>query len=148
MLRDGLNGMQVVHLGNLTPSGTTPAVSSYADVKGFSKATLIVVSNTITDAGTASGYTATFQDCVDTTAAAAASVASADAVNGTLTAAEVTDGDDNTVLASFGYLGTDRYIGISITGTTGTNADCSVYAILEDPHTAPPTLIGTAVART
>jgi hypothetical protein len=138
----------VVHLGNLALSGTTPAVSSYADVKGFNKVTLVVVSNTITDAGTASGYTVTFQDSADTTAAAAASVVAADAVNDTLTLTEVTDGDDNTVLGSFGYLGTDRYVGVSAVGTTGTDADLSVYAILEDPHTAPPTLIGTAVART
>jgi hypothetical protein len=147
-MRDMLNNTQVVHLGNLTLSGTTPAASDYVDTRGFSSVTLVVVSNTITDAGTAAGYTATFQESADTTAAAAASVAAAEAVNGTITLDETSDTADNSVMGSFGYLGSDRYAGVSVVGTTGTNADVSVYAVLQKPHQAPPTLIGTSVART
>lgn len=148
MMFDGLNQKQVVHLGNLALSGTTPAASAYVDTRGFSKVTIIVINNTITDAGTASGFTVTLQESADTTAAAAASVVAADAVNDTLTLTETADANDDDVLGSFGYIGDARYVGVSAVGTTGTNADISVIAVLESAHTQPPTLIGTAVART
>jgi hypothetical protein len=147
-MRDMLNNTQVVHLGNVTLSGTTAATSSYADVRGFSAATIVVVANTVTDAGTASGFTVTFQESDDTTGAGAGTVAAAEAVNGTITITETDDAADNKVLGSFGYIGDERYIGISGVGTTGTDADLSIYAVLQKPHQAPPTLVGTAVART
>ena len=147
-MRDMLNNTQVVHLGNLTLSGTTPATSSWASLAGFQAATIVVVANTVTDAGAAAGFTVTFQDSADTAAASAASVTSANAVNGTLTISETDDDSDNSVLGSFGYKGIDPYIGVSAVGTAGTDADLSVYAILQKPRHAPPTLVGTAVART
>jgi len=147
-MRDMLNNTQVVHLGNLTLSGTTPAVSSWASMAGFQAATIVVVANTITDAGAAAGFTATLQDSATTAASAAASVAAAQAVNGTVTLSETDDDADNTVIGSFGYKGINPYVGVSVTGTSGTDADVSVYAILQKPRHAPPTLIGTAVART
>lgn len=145
--RDGLNNMQVVHLGNVTLSGTTAATSSYVDTRGFDKVTIQVVANTVTDAGTASGFTVTFQDSADTAAASAAAVTAANAVNDTLTLTVTSDSTDNTVIGGFGYIGADRYVGISAVGTTGTDADLSVIAILEC-EAQQADLIGTAVART
>jgi hypothetical protein len=146
--RDMLNNVEVVHLGNLTLSGTTPATSSYVDTRGYDSCTLVVVANTITDAGTASGFTVTLQDSIDTTAAAAATVATTDAVDAVVTLTETSDAADNSIIGGFGYVGGDRYVGVSATGTTGTNADISVYAVLGHAHRAATTFEGTAVART
>lgn len=147
-MRDMLNNTQMVHLGNVVLSGTTAATSDYVDLRGFSAATIVVVANTVNDAGTASGFTVTFQESEDTAGASAAAVTAAEAVNGTVTITETSDDADNSVLGSFGYAGSKRYLGISGQGTTGTSVDLSVYAVMQKPHVAPPALIGTAVART
>lgn len=147
-MRDALSNKQTVHLGNVTLSGTTAATSDYVDLRGFDAATIVVVANTVTDAGTAAGFTVTFQESADTTGAAASTVAASDTVDGTNTITETDDAADNKILGGFGYRGGERYLGISGVGTTGTNADLSVYAILNKPHRAPTTFVGTAVART
>lgn len=147
-MRDMLNNKQVQHLGNLALSGTTPATSDYADLRGFDACTIMVINNTITDAGTASGFTVTLQESDDTAAASAATVATADEVDGNVTLTETVDTNDNTVLGGFGYKGSKRYVGVSAVGTTLTDADISVIAILNKPHRAATTFVGTAVART
>lgn len=146
--RDGLNDIQLVHLGNLALSGTTPAASDWVDTKGFDKVTLVMVSNTVTDAGTAAGFTATMQENTTTTDAGATDVSTAEAVNATATITEVTDTDDDSISGAVGYLGTSRYARLNVVGTTGTSADVSVIAILRRAHIEPPTLVGTAVAAT
>lgn len=148
-MRDMLNNTEVVHLGNLTLSGATPAASGYVDLDGYQACTILVVSNTITDAGTAAGFTATLQESADTTALGAGSVAAKDAVGGTVTVAVTADDDDNKISGVLGYIGAKRYAGISVTGTVGTDADVSVFAVLQKPREAPvsPT-VGAVVART
>lgn len=147
-MRDMLNNKQVVHLGNLTLSGTTPAASDYVDIRGFDAATIVVVSNTITDAGTAAGYTATLQESADTAAASAATVDTDEEVDGNVTLSETSDTADNSIMGGFGYKGSERYVGVSVVGTTGTDADVSVFAVLNVPHRAATAFEGTAVART
>jgi hypothetical protein len=138
----------MVHLGNVTVSGTTPATSSYVDTRGFDACTIVVAANTVTDAGTASGFTVTLQDSADTAGASAASVAAANAVDGTVTAVVTSDSADNSIAGVMGYVGGERYVGVSVTGTTGSDADLSVYAVLNKPHRAPTDATGAAVART
>ncbi len=147
-MRDMINNKQVVPLGNLTLSGTTPAASAYVDLRGFDACSIVLAANTVTDAGTAAGFTVTLQESADTTAAAAGTVATTAEVNGTVTVAETSDSSDNSVIGGFGYIGGERYVGVSATGTTGTDADLSIYAVLNVPHRAKTTFIGTAVART
>ncbi len=147
-MRDMLNNKQVVHLGNVAVSGTTPATSDYVDVRGFDACTIIVAANTVTDAGTASGFTVTLQESADTAGASAGAVASVDAVDGTVTATVTSDSADNSIAGVMGYKGGDRYVGVTVTGTTGSNADLSVYAVLNKPHRAATTATGTAVSRT
>lgn len=147
-MRDMISNTQMVHLGNLTLSGTTPAASAYVDLRGYDAATIVVVSNTITDAGTVAGFTATLQESADTAAASATTVATANTVGGANTITVTSDTADNTVAGGIGYLGGQRYVGVSVTGTTGTDADVSVFAVLGKPHRAPTTFVGTAVART
>lgn len=147
-MRDIVSNTQMVHLGNVTVSGTSPATSAYVDVRGFDACTIVVVNNTVTDAGAAAGYTVTLQESADTTAAAASTVATSDTVGGANTVAVTADDADNAIAGQFGYLGGERYVGITVTGTSGSDADISVYAVMGKPHRAPTTFIGTAVART
>ena len=147
-MRDMLNNKQVVHLGTLTLSGTTPAASDWVDVRGFDAATLIMVNRTVTDAGTASGFTATLQEGDDSTAAGASAVAAAQGVNGAVTITETVDANDNNVSGAVGYLGGKRYARLNVVGTTGTNASVDVIAVLNKPHRAPTTFVGTSVAAT
>lgn len=147
-MRDMLSNKQVVHLGNLSLSGTTPAASSWVDMRGFDAATIVLVSNTITDAGTAAGFTATAQHSDTTAAADAAAIAAADSVDGSTTVVVTDDAADDTLAGGIGYKGSKRYLRLNVVGTTGTNADVSVLAILNKPHRADTTFVGTKVAAT
>lgn len=147
-MRDLVTNMQAVHLGNVTVSGTTPAVSAYVDLQGIGACTIMVINNTVTDAGTASGFTVTLQESTDTAAASASTVTVADTVGGAATIVVTSDSSDNTVSGALGYLGNERYVGITVTGTTGSDADITVIALLGKPAQTPAAFIGTAVART
>lgn len=148
-MRDMLNNTEVVHLGNLTLSGTTPALTGYVDLSGYQACTILVVANTVTDAGAAAGFTATLQESESTAGSGAGTVAAADAVGGAIDVDVTADGDDDKIVGVLGYIGNKRYVGVSAVGTTGTDADVSVFAVLQKPREAPvsPT-VGTVVART
>lgn len=147
-MRDMLRNKQVVHLGNLSLSGTTPAASAWVDVRGFDACTLVLVNNTITDAGTADGFTATVQHSDTTAAADAAAIVAADSVNGSIDIDVTSDTADDSVAGGIGYRGNKRYVRMNVVGTTGTNADVSVVAVLNKPHRAATTFVGTKVAAT
>lgn len=147
-MRDMISNKQVVHLGNLTLSGTTPAASAWVDVKGFDAATIVLVNNTVTDAGTTDGFTATLQEGDTTAAASASTVATGDTVGGANTIQVTADNADDAIAGGIGYKGGSRYVRFNVVGTTGTNADVSVVAILNKPHRAETTFVGTSVAAT
>lgn len=145
-MRDMISNIQVVDLGTLTLSGTTAAVSTYVDIKGFDGATIAIIPDAVTDAGTAAGLTVTLQESEDTTGAGAGTVAANETVNAANTATITTDADTSAL--ALGYLGSDRYVGVSAVGTTGTDAVLRIVALLGKPHTAPTDFNGTGVART
>jgi hypothetical protein len=117
-MRDNISNVQYVNLGSLTLSGVTPGLSGYLDTRGFDAASIVVVNGTITDAGTASGFTVT------------------------------SDTADDVVAGAVGYAGNARYIGVTVTGTTGTNAVITLLGVLSKPSAAETTLAGAVVART
>lgn len=147
-MRDMLSNKQVVLLGTVTLSGTTPGATSWVDTREFDAATLVLVTQTVTDAGTASGFTFTAQHSDLTTAASAAAIAAADAINGTISLTVTDDADDDKVIGGIGYVGSKRYLRLNGVGTTGTDAVVKVLAILNKPHRAATTFVGTAVAAT
>jgi hypothetical protein len=147
-MRDMLSNKQVVHLGNLALSGTTPAASSWVDLRGFDAATIVLVNNTVTDAGTAAGFTATAQHSDATTAVSAADIAAADSVNGAIAITVTDDAADDALAGGIGYKGSKRYVRLNVVGTSGTSADVSVLVILNKPHRAKTTFAGTKVAAT
>lgn len=147
-MRDMLNNKQVVHLGNLTLSGETPAASGWVDLKGFDACTIMVVNNTITDAGTAAGFTCSVQHGDTTAGASAAAIVAADSVDGNIAITVTADAADNAIAGGIGYKGSRRYVRVNAVGTTGTDADVSVIAVMNKPHRAATTFVGTSVAAT
>jgi hypothetical protein len=147
--RDFKNNCQVVHLGNLALSGTTPGATAWVDTKGFDSCTFVIVANTVTDAGTAAGISFEVQDSDATAASGATAVADAELSDLETTLALTSDAADNTVSGVIGYVGDARYARIEATGTSLTDADVSVIAILERGSAMPTNSgIGTSVAAT
>lgn len=147
-MRDMISNKQVVLLGTVTLSGTTPGATSWVDTRGFDACTLILATDTVTDAGTASGFTFTVQHADDTAAASAAAIVAADSVDGTIALSVTADADDNKLIGGIGYKGSKRYVRMNGVGTTLTDATVKVYAILNKPHRAKTTLVGSNVAAT
>jgi len=147
-MRDMLSNKQVVLIGTVTLSGVTPGATSWVDTRGFDACTLVLATDTVTDAGTASGFTFTAQHADDTAAASAAAIVAADSVDGTIALSVTVDTDDNKLIGGIGYKGSKRYVRMNGVGTTGTDATVKVYAILNKPHRAATTFVGTAVAAT
>jgi hypothetical protein len=147
-MRDMLSNKQVVLIGTVTLSGVTPGATSWVDTRGFDACTLVMATDTVTDAGTASGFTFTAQHSDLTTAVSAADIVAADSVNGTIALSVTADGDDDEIIGGIGYKGSNRYVRMNGVGTTGTDATVKVYAILNKPHRAATTFVGTAVAAT
>lgn len=147
-MRDNVNNTQMVFLGTLTLSGTTPAASAWADLRGFDSATLVVKTNTVTDAGTASGFSFEVQEGDDTTAAGATAVADTELLGSESDLTVTADTDDDKLIGAIGYVGNKRYLRINATGTTGTNAGVDIYALLQHAAREETTFVGTSQAAT
>ena len=147
-MRDIIPNIQVVRLGKQTLSGTTPNASAWVDMRDFDACALMLLNDTVTDAGDANGFTATMQHSNTTAAADAAAVTAAETTNGAATVTVTLDTADNVVAGVVGYNGTRRYARMNIVGTTGTNAVVEVVAILTKASQVPTTFIGASVAAT
>ncbi len=147
-MRDMLSNKQVVLLGTVTLSGVTPGATSWVDTREFDAVTLILATDTVTDAGATAGFTFTAQHSDTTVAGDAAAIVAADSVNGTIALTVTADADDNKLIGGIGYIGSKRYVRMNGVGTAGTDATVKVYGILNKPHRAKTTFVGTAVAAT
>lgn len=148
MNRDMISNVQVVLLGTVTLAGTVAGATSWVDTRGYDSCTLVVTTDTVTDAGTADGFTLTVQHSDSTAASSAAAIVAADSVTGAISLAVTADADDNKLIGGIGYVGNKRYIRVNGVGTTGTDATFKVHAVLGMPARAPATFAGTAVAAT
>jgi len=147
-MRDMLSNKQVVLLGTVTLSGTTPGATSWVDTREYDACTLVLATDTVTDAGAAAGFTFTVQHSDTTAAADAAAIVAADSVNGTIALSVTSDTDDNKVIGGIGYKGSKRYVRMNGVGTLATDATVKVYAILNKPHRAKTTFVGSSVSAT
>lgn len=147
-MRDMLSNKQVVLLGTVTLSGTTPGATSWVDTREYDACTIVLVTQTVTDAGDAAGFTFTAQHSDATTSVSAAAIAATDSVDGVIALSVTVDADDDKVIGGIGYKGSKRYVRLNGVGTTGTSAVVKVLAILNKPHRAETTFVGTAVAAT
>lgn len=112
-----------------TLSGTTKASGDWMDMQGFESLTFIVSTGTVTDAGTASGFAFQVEEGDDTTDAGASAVADGDLIGVESDLTVTADTDDNKLIGSIGYRGDKRYVRMTATGTTGTNAVVAVLAV-------------------
>ena len=147
-MRDMISNNAAVDLGTATLSGTTPSASAWLDTRGFTAAAIEVLTGTVTDAGTAAGFTATLQHSDTTAAVDAVDVAAAEASGGVTAVTVTDDAADNVIAGVLGYLGNKRYIRVNYVGTALTAAGVRTVGRLGRPHRAPTTYIGTEVAAT
>lgn len=111
-----------------TLSGTTKAEGDWIDMQGWQAVTFSVSTGTVTDAGTASGFSFQVEEGDDTTDAGATAVADADLIGLESALTVTSDDDDNKMIGSIGYRGSKRYVRMTAVGTTGTNAVVAVHA--------------------
>lgn len=143
MARDSKSNLKFVDLGTLTLSGTTPAATNWVDTQGADSCTFVLLTNTVTDAGTAAGFSSVVQES-DSTAAASATAAT-DLI-GDLADLTVTDDTaDNIIAGTIGYAGEKRYARLQLTGTTGTSAGVRVLAVLSHMAQSPTDAVGASV---
>ena len=146
--RDFVSNTQMVLLGTLALSGTTPAASDWVDTRGFNGCTLVLKTDTVTDAGTAAGFSTEMQEGDTSLASGASAVAAAEMIGAESDLTVTADTDDDKIIGALGYLGSKRYVRFNVTGTTGTSAGVKVYALLGNPSSAPTTFVGTSVPAT
>ena len=109
-------------------SGVTKAAGAWIDMQGWEAVTFTVATGVVTDAGAAGGFGFQMEESDTTAAADATAVADGDLI-GLESALTVTvDADDNKMIGSIGYRGGKRYVRMTATGTTGTDAAVSVVA--------------------
>ncbi len=146
--KDHLSGKALATGGVATLSGTTAFESNIVDVSACFALTAMLITGTITDAGTASGFTMKLQESDDTADANFTDVAAVDMVNETQTLTVTADDDDDKPIGMLGYLGTSRYVRAVVTGTTGTNATVAVTFVREGLSWEPPASVDTNIAAT
>jgi len=130
-MRDLKSNIQVAAGVSATLSGTTPAKGNIVDLRGFGSAALGLMTGTVTDAGTAAGFTIKLQHS-DTTA----DTDFADYTDaGTIAVTD--DASDDVAVGILGYVGGKRYVRCVVTGTTGTAAVINGIWTKGKPHRAP-----------
>lgn len=146
---DTVNDSSWVLLGKLTLSGTTPAATAAIDLQGYNALDVAFINGTVTDAGTASGFTAKLQESDALVGTGFTDVATADAVNATVSVTTTADTDDDKLTAVLGYVGGKRYVRVSAVGTTLT--DATVFVLGRRSRSSlsrPNTIVGTSTATT
>lgn len=120
-----------------TLSGTTPSKGNIVDVTDFGAATFLYQTGTVTDAGTASGFSVEIQESDDTADSNFTAVADADLVGSESDLTVTADGDDSVAVGSLGYIGTKKYVRAVVTGTAATDAVVNGIWALQKPRYAP-----------
>jgi hypothetical protein len=150
-MRDHISNNTRIKGAVQTLSGTTPNNSAAFDRRGYDEMTVYLDTGTVTDAGTAAGFTMKLQHS-DTTAAVDFVDVPADGLvpnsSGGTTVTVTTDAANGICAGGVGYVGGKRYVRAVITGTSGTNATVTIDAALGRPHRAPVTTVGATTATT
>ena len=145
-MRDLTAILQFVRGAAQTLAGVTPNASAAFDVRGFDAVNFYLSTGTVTDAGTAAGFTMKLQESDALVGAGFTDVAALDLIGANL---KVTlDTADNVTAGVQGYVGNKRYVRSVFTGTTLTDAVVWVNAVMGKPHRAPTVTIGATAATT
>lgn len=111
-------------------NSSTAVVSQILDRQGFDRVGIVIQTGDLTDANAT--FACTLEESNDSGMSGAAAVAAADLVGGTVASAlNFAFGDDN-VFKQIGYIGTKRYLRLTITptGNDSGNLDVSAFAVL------------------
>jgi hypothetical protein len=111
-------------------NSSTAVVSQILDRQGFDRVGIVIQTGDLTDANAT--FAATLEESNDSGMSGATAVAAADLVGGTVASAlNFAFGDDN-VFKQIGYVGTKRYLRLTITptGNDAGNLDVSAFAVL------------------
>ncbi len=147
--RDLKNNIQVVHLNEMTLSGTTPEATDWVDTRGFDSCTFVVLTGVVADAGAAAGVVFEVQDSNLVTAASAVAVNDLELVGDESDLSLLLDSEDTVILGTIGYVGDARYARVDATGTSNTDAIIIVIAILHNGDRMPTGAgVGVSVAAT
>lgn len=153
MAFDAKNALNFVRMGGATLSGTTPSNTSLVDMQGFEALTVLLTTGTVTDAGTASGFTLKLQHS-DTTVAGDFVDCTSDHIiptsAGAITLTVTADTDDDKAIGTIGYRGGKRYVRAVVTGTTLTDAAYVAWGVrsYNSSTSAPVAAVTTATAAT
>lgn len=149
MALDIYSGLNVTRNVNQTLSGTTANATAAIDLQGYEALSVLLSTATVTDAGTASGFTLKLQHS-DTTVATDFVDCTSTEVFGNTTLTVTADTDDNKDIGILAYRGSKRYVRAVITGTTLSDAVCIVRFLRGRPSSAsqPVTTIGSTTATT
>lgn len=121
-----------------TLSGTTPSKGNIVDLSGFQACTFLFMTGTVTDAGTASGFSFEIQESDTTADTGFAAVANEDLVGLEADLSVTADGDDGVPVGSIGYVGSKRYVRCVVTGTAATDAVINGIVALQRAAVNPP----------
>lgn len=111
-----------------TLSGTTKAEGDWIDMQGWEACTFSVSTGTVTDAGTAAGFSFQVEESDTTADADATAVADADLIGLESELTVISDTADNDFIGTIGYRGSKRYVRMTAVGTTATAAVVTVHA--------------------
>ena len=145
---DTVNDGSWVMAGKLTLSGTSTVTSSLIDMQGYNSLDIVFLNALVTDAGTASGFTAKLQESDTTAAVSFTDVAAADTPNGSASVIVTLDNADDTIAGVLGYVGNKRYVRVSATGTAASDAIQYILGRRSHAGSAPLTIIGASTAAT
>ena len=148
-MKDSKNTMQIAIAISGTLSGTTPLKGNIVDLAKCQSITLITGNGTVTDAGTASGFSFELQHSDTTVDTDFVAVPDTELI-GVETDLKVTvDADNNKVVGGIGYVGVKKYLRVVCTGTTGTNASIfGIYIIGDLVNTPSLPFVATPISAT
>jgi hypothetical protein len=135
-----------VHMGKVTLNGTAAVASSAIDLRGATGCEISLVTGTISDAGTASGYTVKLQHSDTLVGTDFTDVVAAETPNGVVSITNTVDTDDDKVIGVLGYTGAKRYVRVVATGTTLSAGD--VHPIARLAQAARPAALTAAASAT
>jgi hypothetical protein len=130
---DMKNMLSLVRMGGATLSGTTPYNSSLVDMQGYESLTVALQTLTVTDAGTAAGFTLKLQHSDSTAAGTFVDCTASEIIPTSAGATTITvtaDTDDDLIKDTIGYRGNKRYVRAVVTGTTLTDAGVLILGVL------------------
>lgn len=133
MAVDRKNTQSLIRMGGATLSGTTPYNSNLADMRGYEALTVALQTLTVTDAGTASGFTLKLQHSDSTATGTFVDCTTNEVIPtsaGAITIAVTADTDDDLIKDTIGYRGNKRYVRAVVTGTTLTDAGVLILGVL------------------